>query len=161
VTATGFGLVIGFINGLQLVTTNTYSTIPDFHSTSTPHQSSESIPTYLHYPFPGNGSHRNYHRLTLQLLHMNLFFTEAFFTTHAENSTDNCSHGVFFNYEPSTVVSHLELSRTDWSLLLRTPINSWSDMRENALIVASVLTRDVTLYAVTWPFPTLASSKCL
>jgi hypothetical protein len=40
---------------------------------------------------------------------MNLLFTEAFFTTHAENSTDNCSHGVFFNYEPPTVVSHLEL----------------------------------------------------
>jgi hypothetical protein len=40
---------------------------------------------------------------------MNLLFTEAFFTTQAENSTDNCSHAVFFNYEPPTVVSHLEL----------------------------------------------------
>jgi hypothetical protein len=40
---------------------------------------------------------------------MYLLFTEAFFTTHADNSTDSCSHGVFFNYEPPTVVSHLEL----------------------------------------------------
>jgi hypothetical protein len=40
---------------------------------------------------------------------MNLLFTEAFFTTHAKNSADNCSQRVFFNYEPSMVVSHLEL----------------------------------------------------
>jgi hypothetical protein len=110
VTETGFALVIGFINRLQLVTTNNYITVTNFHSTSTPRQSSESILNYLHYPFPGNGSqHRNYHRLILQILHMNLLFTEAFFATHAENSTDNRSHGVFFNYEPSTVASHLEL----------------------------------------------------
>jgi hypothetical protein len=65
VTEARFRLVIGLINRLQLVTTNNYNTVPDFHSTSTPRQSSESIPTCLHYPFPGNGSqHRNYHRLT-------------------------------------------------------------------------------------------------
>jgi hypothetical protein len=36
VTKTGSGLVIGFINRLQLVTTNNYNTVPNFHSTSTP-----------------------------------------------------------------------------------------------------------------------------
>jgi hypothetical protein len=53
VTKTGFGLVIGFIDYLQLVTTNSYYTVPDLHNL----QSSRSISTYLHYPFPGNGSH--------------------------------------------------------------------------------------------------------
>jgi hypothetical protein len=49
VTEMGFGLVIGFINRLQLVTTSTnnYNTVTDFHSTSTPRQSSESISTCL------------------------------------------------------------------------------------------------------------------
>jgi hypothetical protein len=102
---------IGFINRLQLVTTNNYNTVPDFYSTSTPRQFSESIPTCIYYPFPGNGSqHKNYHRLTLQILHVNLLFTETFFTPHAGNSTDNCSHGVFFINEHPTVFSHLELS---------------------------------------------------
>jgi hypothetical protein len=68
VTETWFGLVAGCINRLQLVTTNNYNTVPDFHSINTPRQSSESIPTCLHSPFPGNGSrHRNYHRLTFQI----------------------------------------------------------------------------------------------
>jgi hypothetical protein len=40
---------------------------------------------------------------------MNLLFTEVFFIIQAENSADNCSHGVFFNYESSMVVSHIEL----------------------------------------------------
>jgi hypothetical protein len=40
VTETGFGLVIWFINRLQLVTTITYNTVTNFHSTSTSHQSS-------------------------------------------------------------------------------------------------------------------------
>jgi hypothetical protein len=31
-TATGFGLVIGFINRLQLVTTNNYYTVPDLRN---------------------------------------------------------------------------------------------------------------------------------
>jgi hypothetical protein len=72
VTETGFGLVFGVINRLQLVTTNNYNTVTNFHSTSNPRQSSESILTYLHYPFPGNGSqHRNYYILTLQIsLHL-------------------------------------------------------------------------------------------
>jgi hypothetical protein len=29
----GFGLVIGFINHLQVVTTNKYNTVTDFHTT--------------------------------------------------------------------------------------------------------------------------------
>jgi hypothetical protein len=35
VTETGFGLVIGFINRLQLVTTNSYYTVTNFYSTFT------------------------------------------------------------------------------------------------------------------------------
>jgi hypothetical protein len=64
----GFGLVIGFTNHLQVVTTNNYYTIADLYNlqslhtnllvpftqtTITPHQSSRSISTSLHYPFPG------------------------------------------------------------------------------------------------------------
>jgi hypothetical protein len=65
VTETGFGLVIGFINRLQVATIFSSDTVPDLH-TITPLQSSQSISTCLHYPFPGNGSqHRNYHSLTL------------------------------------------------------------------------------------------------
>jgi hypothetical protein len=68
VTETGFGLVNGFINCLRMVITIKYNIVTNFHSTCTPRQSSESFPTCLHYPFPGNGSqHRNYHRLTLQI----------------------------------------------------------------------------------------------
>jgi hypothetical protein len=37
VTATGFGLVIGFINSLQLVTTNNYNTVPDLHNLQSLH----------------------------------------------------------------------------------------------------------------------------
>jgi hypothetical protein len=127
VTETGFGLVVGCINRLRMVITINYNTVTNFHSTSTPRHFSESVPTYLHHSFPGNGyQHRNYRRLTLQILHINLLFTEAFFTTHAENSTDNCSHEVFFNYEPSTVVFHLalensrELTNNSYCKLLQT-----------------------------------------
>jgi hypothetical protein len=42
VTETGFGLVIGFINHSQVVTTINYNTVTNFHSTSTPRQSSQS-----------------------------------------------------------------------------------------------------------------------
>jgi hypothetical protein len=42
VTETGFGLVIGFINHSEVVTTINYNTVTNFHSTSTPHQSSQS-----------------------------------------------------------------------------------------------------------------------
>jgi hypothetical protein len=87
-----FGLVIGFIDHLKLVTTIVtlflIFTLQAFHpnllslsplvfticflatdlNIEIPRQSSESIPTCLHYLFPGNGSqHRNYHRLTLQI----------------------------------------------------------------------------------------------
>jgi hypothetical protein len=34
VTKTGFGLVFGFINHLQVVTTINYNTVPDFHTTN-------------------------------------------------------------------------------------------------------------------------------
>jgi hypothetical protein len=42
VTKTGFGLVIEFINRSQVVTTINYNTVTNFHSTHTPHQSSQS-----------------------------------------------------------------------------------------------------------------------
>jgi hypothetical protein len=42
VTETGFGLVIGFINRSQVVTTINYNTVTNCHSTSTPPQSSQS-----------------------------------------------------------------------------------------------------------------------
>jgi hypothetical protein len=151
VTETEFCLVFGFINRLQHVTTNNYNSVTNSHSTSTPRQSSQSIPTYLHYPFPGNGSqNRNYHRLTLQILHMNLLFTEAFFTSHAENSTDDCSHGVFFNYKPSTVVSHLELLE-NW--LIIPPSNSY-----NPLIWHAVKRFNCCVTADAWGHVTLPHS---
>jgi hypothetical protein len=34
-TQTGFGLVIGFINHIQVVTTNKYNTVPDLHHLQT------------------------------------------------------------------------------------------------------------------------------
>jgi hypothetical protein len=42
VTEMGFRLVIGFINRSQVVTTINYNTVTNFHSTSTPRQSSQS-----------------------------------------------------------------------------------------------------------------------
>jgi hypothetical protein len=63
-TETGFGLVIRFINHLQLQITITY-----LHNLQSLHYNFLSlIPTCLHYQFPGNGSqYRSYHRLTLQI----------------------------------------------------------------------------------------------
>jgi hypothetical protein len=51
----GFGLVIWFINNLQVVTTNNYYTIADFHTTIHSTLIFQSISTSLHYPLPGNG----------------------------------------------------------------------------------------------------------
>jgi hypothetical protein len=45
VTETGFGLVIGFINRLQVVTTNNYNTVPDLHATK---HSTLIFSAYLH-----------------------------------------------------------------------------------------------------------------
>jgi hypothetical protein len=59
-TKTGFGLVIGFINCLQVVTIINYNTVADFHSTK---HSTPIFSVYFQlssYPFPSNGSqHRN------------------------------------------------------------------------------------------------------
>jgi hypothetical protein len=93
VTETRFRLIFGFINRLRMVITINYNTVTNFHSKSTTRQSSQSIPTYLHYPFPGNGSqHRNYHSLTLQILQMNLLFTKAFFTTLSPKTQLTTAH---------------------------------------------------------------------
>jgi hypothetical protein len=92
VTETGFVLVIGFINRLQFVTTNNYNTVPDvsLYKHSTP-----IFWVYLHFSSPSNGSqHTNCNSFKLQILHINLLFTEAFFTTHAENLIDNCSRSL-------------------------------------------------------------------
>jgi hypothetical protein len=63
VTATGFGLIIRFINHSQVVTTINYDTVPNFYITKTERI---RVECYLHLPSPSNGSqHRNYHRLTL------------------------------------------------------------------------------------------------
>jgi hypothetical protein len=83
-----------------------------------------------------------------------IFYSLSFETSLFVACYDSQGHG-------GGIRPRLHTGLTDWSLLLRTPINPWSDMRENALIVASLLTRDVTADAVTWPFPTLASFKCL
>jgi hypothetical protein len=52
VTKTWFGLVIGFINHLQVVFTINYNIVSNFHTTN---HSTQSISNCLHYPFPNNG----------------------------------------------------------------------------------------------------------
>jgi hypothetical protein len=66
VTEMGFGLVIGFINHSQVVTTITYNTVPDFYFTSTPCQSSESVSTCL---LPATALNAGIITLTLQISH--------------------------------------------------------------------------------------------
>jgi hypothetical protein len=53
--------------------------------------------------------------------------TAAIILSH---STVNCSHEVFFNYEPHAASSHRELTRKRASV---SPKNPWSDMRETLL----------------------------
>jgi hypothetical protein len=48
VTKDGVRLIIGFIADLQVVTTNNYNIVTDYHTTSTPRYSLQSISTSLH-----------------------------------------------------------------------------------------------------------------
>jgi hypothetical protein len=111
VTATGFGLLIGFINHSQVVITINYNTLPDFYTTK---HSTLIFSVYLHLSPLSVSWH---HRLTLQILH-----TKKVFNSHDQ---------LFSNYEPSTVVSHLELTRKRGSV---SPINPCSDTRETLLL---------------------------
>jgi hypothetical protein len=43
----GFGLIIGFINHLQVVTTNNYYTIADLHNLQSPHTNILSLLTLV------------------------------------------------------------------------------------------------------------------
>jgi hypothetical protein len=113
VTETEFGLVIGFINCLQLVITINYNTVSNFHSTRTPRQSSQSISTCLHYPFSGNGyQHRNYDSLTLQMLHINQVFC-----SHVKSSQGN---------ELSSSINFTPLITRTLNLELWTPSLNWN-----------------------------------
>jgi hypothetical protein len=67
------------------------------------------------------------------LLH---YSTNKVFTSHFKSSQDDCSQ--LANHELPTAVSHRELLIIPASV---SPINPWSDMQENASIVASLLTR--------------------
>jgi hypothetical protein len=51
----GFGLVTGFINHLQVITTINYYTVADLHNLQSLHtKSSQFVSTNLHCPFPDN-----------------------------------------------------------------------------------------------------------
>jgi hypothetical protein len=127
VTETGFGLVFGFINRLQLVTTNNSNTVPDIHNLQTLH----------------------YNHLSL----VPLVFTICFLATDLNTRIITDSHFKVFNshdpllsnYEPFTVVSHLELtdncSRTSFTLSYK-PLIWHAGKGFNCCVTAD---------AVTWP----------
>jgi hypothetical protein len=76
-------------------------------------------------------------------------------TSKVTHKVFNSHNPLFTNYEPSTVVSHLELadnsSRTSFSLSYK-PLIWHAGKGFNCCVTADV---------VTWSFPTLALSKCL
>jgi hypothetical protein len=168
-----------------MVITINYNTVPDFHSTSTPRQSSESIPTCLHYPFPDNGSQpRNYHRLTLQIslhqvsllitintaLPLFLHFMVHGYTLTSPLLVTQLKHrNNRFKYRTRRKSFAHTQSLQLWTfrgyLLWRTlenwlitPANSYKPLIWHA---GKRFNCCVTADAVTWPFPTLALSKCL
>jgi hypothetical protein len=77
-------LVIGFIGYLQVVATNNCNTFAGLHTTITPHVSSQSISTSLHYPFPGNRfiTVTLYHKLPIPLH----YSTHEVFNSHVKFS---------------------------------------------------------------------------
>jgi hypothetical protein len=84
--------------------------------------------------------------------------TQKLTQSHTSNVTHkvfNSHDPLFSNYKPSSVVSHLELSdiysRSSFSLSYK-PLIWHAGKRSNCCATAD---------EVTWPFPTLASSKCL
>jgi hypothetical protein len=72
VTKTGFGLVIGFINRLQVVTTINYDTVPDFYTTK---HSTLISSVYIH-------SSRIYHAGTIQVSLNHTFPISLYYSTH-------------------------------------------------------------------------------
>jgi hypothetical protein len=88
------------------------------------------------------------HSLSLNSLYFNSIIC---IWTENYHSTENCSHEVvnshdqpFSNYEPSMVVSHLELTRKRASV---SPINPWSDTREMLLPTVLQLLHHPSVYS--------------
>jgi hypothetical protein len=131
VTAKGFGLVIGFINYSQVVTTINYNTVPDFYTTK---HSTLIISVYLHL----SSLSVSWQRISIQELSQS-------HTSNVTHKVFNSHDPLFSNYEPSTVVSHLELtnhySRTSFSLSYK-PLIWHVGKRFNCC---------VTAVAVMWP----------
>jgi hypothetical protein len=131
VTATGYWLVIGFINYSQIITTINYNTVPDFYPTK---QSTIIFSVYLHF----SSLPVSWQRIS----------TKEFSQIHTSNNSHEClpptlkvfnSHDqIFSNYKPSAAFCYPKSTRK-WASV--SPINPWSDMRENASIVASLLKR--------------------
>jgi hypothetical protein len=93
-----------------------------------------------------------------QVLSQQRLSTQKLPQSHTSNVTHkvfNSHDPLFSNYKISTVVSHLEhtdnSSRTSSSLSYK-PLIWHAGKRFNCCVTAD---------AVTWPFPTFASSKCL
>jgi hypothetical protein len=103
VTATGFGLVIGFINHSQVVTTTNYNTVPDFYTTK---HSTLIFSVYLHLSSL-SVSRQRISTQELSRTHIsNITYEESLpLTLKVFNSHDQ----IFSNYEPSAAVFYREL----------------------------------------------------
>jgi hypothetical protein len=122
VTEMGFGLVFGFINRLQLATTNNYNTVPDLRTLKSLQYNLLSLfPLVFTIRFLATDLNTKTIRVllnhTLQmLLH---YSTHKVFTSHFKSSQDDCSQ--LANHELPASVSHREL--TDPELASVSPIN--------------------------------------
>jgi hypothetical protein len=122
VTETGFGLVIGFINHLHVVTTINYNTVTNYHSRSTPRRSSQSdlfFPSVLLVPI----------RSLVRVLLLRLLFTRNWTITVTAFTSP-----------------HLELSSFGTELFGILPVSRYIDFarithRKPSCIVASRISR--------------------
>jgi hypothetical protein len=89
VTKTRFGLVIGFINYLQVVTTTKYNTVTDFHTTN---HSTLIFSVYFHYSSLSVSWQRIYNTGTIKVslnhaLPISLYYnTHKVFKSHVKSS---------------------------------------------------------------------------